>query len=143
MRIRRGMFNQLKQNAASVLGVDEVDLRAAGTESWCIIEHPYAATTQGRGCGPDIRNSVSHVVQARSASHQKVVEHRVLGQRHHELKLGSPRSGLPGSQHDLGHLLVEVFLAMHHLEPEQVNVEADRFLQISDRDTYMIKTEQT
>jgi hypothetical protein len=54
MRIRRGVLDQLEQNAASVLGVDKVDLRATGTGSWCIIKHPYAAVTQNLGCGPDI-----------------------------------------------------------------------------------------
>jgi hypothetical protein len=38
-------------------------------------------------------------------------------------------------------LLVKVFLTMHHLQPKQVTVEADRCLQIRDGDTYMIKTE--
>ena len=54
MRIRRGVLDQLEQDATSVLGVDKVDLRATGTDSWCIIKHPYAAVTQNRGCGPDI-----------------------------------------------------------------------------------------
>ena len=81
------------------------------------------------------------MVQAGSTSHQKAAEHRVLRQRHQQLKLVARRSGLAGRQHDLGHLLLSVVLAVHDPQPKQVTVEGDRRLQIGDGDTDMIKTE--
>jgi len=83
------------------------------------------------------------VVQTGSASQQKALDRRVLGQGHHELKLVSRESGPGSCQHDLRDLLVKVVLTMYDLQPEHVSVEGDRGLQIGDRYADMIKTEQT
>jgi hypothetical protein len=143
VRIRRGALDQLEQNAACVPGVDEVDLRAAGTGSWCIIKHPHTALTQNPARGPDIWNSVSHVMETTStASHEKALEHGVFGKRQQQLKLIATRSALSVAQHHLGHLLVQVVFTMHHLETQHVTIEGNRRVQVGDSDTDMIKTEQ-
>jgi hypothetical protein len=143
VRICRDALDQLEQNAASVLGVDEVDLRAAGAGSWCIIKHPHTALTQNPGRGPDIWNSVSHMVQTTStASHEKALQNGVFGKRQQQLKLIASRLALSVAQHHLGHLLVQVVFPMHYLKTQQVSIEGNRRVQIGDSDTDMIKTEE-
>ncbi len=83
------------------------------------------------------------MVYARSTSHEKAVEHRVLRQRHQQLKLVSHRSGIPVGKHDFGHLLISVVLSVDDLQPEHAAVEGNRRLHIGDRNADMIKTKQT
>jgi hypothetical protein len=82
-------------------------------------------------------------VYARSTSHEKAVEHRVLRQRHQQLKLVSHRSGVAVGKHDLGYLLLRIVLTVHDLQAEDVTVEGNRRLHVGDGNADMIKTKQT
>ena len=80
------------------------------------------------------------MVQTRSTSHQKAVEHRAFGEWHQQLKLIARRSYRAGGQHDLGNLLVEIVFSMCDLHPKLVAVKRDRLVQIRHCDADMIKT---
>src|SRR4051794_10853909 len=126
-------LDELGQNAAGALGVQERDLRAPDAGARRLVDEPQAGLAGGVQRGLDVRHLVGDVMQPGAPRGQEAPHGRLLGQRREQLDVALADV----QQHGLD-ALPRDGLAVHERHAVGPGVELDRRLEVGDRDPYVV-----
>src|SRR5690242_11717803 len=92
-------FDEFDENAAAVLGVDEVHPGVCRTASGCVVDQAHALLAQLFRKGIEITDPNGHLLDARTALVEELRDRGGLVDRGHQLDLRGARRGAAHSQH--------------------------------------------
>ena len=127
-----GRLHQLHEDPAGVLGVDEVNAAATGTDLGGVVEQTQTTLAQRGTDRVDVLNSVGQLLNALTVLVEELRDVRFGRQRGEELNVGVRVARIANRHHRFAHALFFVRLLVSQAHSVRIAVERDRLVKVGD-----------